>query len=120
MRGTRGHTLVEVAVAGLVILAGIIPAGFAVASGIRLAARGRLKAEAAMGIMSRIEILRSVAGRSTADCAALASGNATLFGRDERWTVGGTAQVWEVSIHVSIPHPIAAVSDSVVVSIRCP
>ena len=120
MRGARGHSLVEVMVAGLVILAGIIPAGFAVASGIRLATRGRLRAEAALAIMSRIEVLRSIAGRSSAHCAGLTSGMVTLGGREEQWVVGGTVLVREVTIRVRIPHPLAAIADSVTVSLRCP
>jgi len=105
--------LVEVMVAGLVILAGIIPVGFAVGTGIRLATRGRLRAEAAMAIMSRIEILR-------ATCPVLVDGSAVVNGRDERWTVTGGPEVRDVSIRVTIPHPVSPVADSVVVSLRCP
>ena len=99
--------------AGLVILAGIIPVGFAVGTGIRLATRGRLRAEAAMAIMSRIEILR-------ATCPVLVDGSAVVNGRDERWTVTGGPEVRDVSIRVTIPHPVAPVTDSVLVSLRCP
>jgi hypothetical protein len=100
-------------VAGLVILAGIIPVGFAVGTGIRVAARGRLRAEAAMALMSRIEVLR-------ATCPALVDGSAVVNGRDERWTVTGGPEVRDVNIRVTIPHPVAPVTDSVVVSLRCP
>ena len=120
MHGARGHSLIEVLVAGLVILAGIIPVGFAVGSGIRLATRGRLRAEAAMALMSRVEILRAVAGRSSADCGGLVDGSALVAGREERWFIGGTAQVREARIIVTVPHPLAPVADSVVVSLRCP
>ena len=105
--------MVEVMVAGLVILAGIIPVGFAVGTGIRLATRGRLRAEAAMAIMSRIEVLR-------ATCPVLVDGSAVVNGRDERWTVTGGPEVSDVNIRVTIPHPVAPVTDSVVVSLRCP
>jgi hypothetical protein len=104
--------LVEVMVAGLVILAGIIPVGFAVGTGIRLATRGRLRAEAAMAILSRIEILR-------ATCPVLVDGSAVINGRDERWTVTGGPEVRDVNIRVTIPHPVAPVTDSVVVALRC-
>ena len=104
--------MVEVMVAGLVILAGIIPVGFAVGTGIRLATRGRLRAEAAMAIMSRIEVLR-------ATCPVLVDGSAVVNGRDERWTVTGGPEVRDVSIRVTIPHPVATVTDSVLVSLRC-
>jgi hypothetical protein len=107
-------------VAGFVILAGIIPVGYAVGAGIRLATRGRFRAEAAMAILSRVEILRATAGRSSSDCTALADGAALIDGREERWTVAGDSAVREVRISVSVPHPIAPVSDSVLVSIRCP
>src|SRR5262245_53357186 len=110
MRGSRGHSLVEVLVAGLVILAGLIPVGFAVGTGIHLATRGRLRAEAAMAIISRIEMLR-------ASCPALVDGNAMVNGRDERWTVSGGPDVRDVNIRVTIPHPVAPVTDSVVVSL---
>ena len=120
MRGARGHSLIEVMVAGLVILAGIIPVGYAVGAGIRLATRGRFRAEAAMAILSRVEVLRATAGRSSADCTTLASGVAVIDGREERWTVGGDSVLREVRIHVTVPHPVAPVSDSVRVSIRCP
>ncbi|HKP28756.1 MAG TPA: hypothetical protein VJU15_05115 [Gemmatimonadales bacterium] len=113
MRGARGHSLVEVMVAGVVIVAGIIPVGFAIATGIRLATRGRLRAEAAMAVMSRIEILR-------ATCPMLLDGSAVVNGRDERWTVTGGPEVRDVTIRVTIPHPVAPVTDSVVVSLRCP
>ena len=113
MPGTRGHSLVEVIVAGLVILVGVIPVGFAVGEGIRLATRGRLRAEAAIALMSRIEVLR-------ATCPRLTDGNAMVDGRDERWTIGGGPEVRDVRITVTIPHPIAPVTDSVAVSLRCP
>src|SRR5690242_11230819 len=99
MRGTRGHSLVEVMVAGVVILAGIIPVGVAVGTGIRLATCGRLRAEAAMAILSRIEVLR-------ARCSTLVDGRALINGREERWTVRGGPQVRDVSIRVTIPHPV--------------
>jgi len=60
MRGSRGHSLVEVMVAGLVIVAGLIPVGVAVGTGIQLATRGRSRAEAALGLVSRIEQLRAL------------------------------------------------------------
>ena len=100
-------------VAGLVILAGIIPVGFAVGGGIRLATRGRLRAETAMALMSRIEMLRAM-------CPALVDGSAVINGRDERWTVSGGPEVLDVNIRVTIPHPVAPVADSLLVSIRCP
>ena len=106
-------------VAGLVILAGVIPVGAAVGAAIHLATRGRFRAEAALGIMSRIEILRAVAGRSAAECAALAGGTAMVHGREERWTVTGSAEVREVRVWVTIPHPRVPVTDSVQVSFRC-
>jgi len=120
MRGTRGHSLIEVLVAGLVLLAGIIPVGAAIGAGIQLATRGRLRAEAALGIMSRIEMLRAMAGRSTADCAGLVGGSALIHGRQEQWTVTGTALVREVAVQVTIPNPRAPVTDSVRVLFRCP
>lgn len=107
-------------VACLVILAGLIPVGAAVGAGIQLATRGRVRAEAALGVMSRIERLRAVAGRSSADCAALTSGSAVVSGRSERWTVSGSAAVREVAVSVTIPHPRAPVTDSVRVYFRCP
>src|SRR5262245_13741822 len=113
MRRESGYSLIEVMVAGLVIVAGVIPVGFAVAAGIRLATRGRLRAEAAMAIMSRIEVLR-------ATCSTLVDGSAIINGREERWTVSGGPEVRDLIIRVIIPHPVAPVSDSVLVSIRCP
>jgi hypothetical protein len=107
-------------VAGLVILAGLIPVGFAVGAGIRLATRGRLRAEAAIALLSRLEALRAQAGRSSADCAALADGSVVIDGREERWTVGGTAKVREVRIVATVPHPVAALADSLSVAVRCP
>jgi hypothetical protein len=107
-------------VAGLVILAGLIPVGVAVGTGIQLANRGRFRAEAALGVMSRIEQLRAIAGRSSADCAALGSGSAVVHGRQERWTVGGSFTVREVAVSVTVPHPRAPVTDSVLVHFRCP
>jgi hypothetical protein len=63
--------------------------------------------------MSRIELLR-------ANCPTLTDGNAMVNGRDERWTVGGGPEVRDVRITVTIAHPIAPVTDSVGVSLRCP
>lgn len=120
MHGSRGHSLVEVMVAGLVILAGLIPVGAAVGAGIQLAIRGRSRAEAALAVMSRIEHLRAIAGRSSADCAALSGGSASVHGREERWSVTGSPQIREVSVSVTIPHPRAPVTDSVLVYLRCP
>jgi Tfp pilus assembly protein PilV len=120
MHTARGHSLVEVLVAGLVIMAGIIPVGAAIGAAVQLATRGRLRAEAALGIMSRIELLRAQAGRSRADCAALWGGAAVVQGRQEQWTVTGTPEVREVAVQVTIPNPRAPVIDSVRVVFRCP
>lgn len=120
MRPNGGHTLVEVLVAGLVILAGLIPVGMAVGAGIQLATRGRSRAEAALAIMSRVEQLRAIAGRSSADCAGLADGWVLVNGREERWTVGGSAALREIMLTVTVPHPRAPVVDSVRISLRCP
>ncbi len=119
MHGSRGHTLVEVMVAGVVMLAGLIPVGAAVGAGIQLAIRGRSRAEAALGVMSRIEQLRAIAGRSGSDCAALSGGSSSVSGREERWTVTGSPQLREVAVSVTIPHPRAPVTDSVLVYFRC-
>jgi len=107
-------------VAGLVIVAGLLPVGVAVGTGIQLATRGRFRAEAALGLLSRIEQLRAIAGRSSADCAALGSGSAVVHGRQERWTVSGSPGIREISVLVTIPHPRAPVTDSVLVLIQCP
>jgi Tfp pilus assembly protein PilV len=120
MPRSRGHSLVEVLVAGLVLLAGIIPVGAAIAAAIHLATRGRYQAEAALGIMSRLESLRAVAGRSRADCAALTGGTAVVHGRQEAWTVTGAPELRDVLVRVTLPHPRAPVTDSVRVSFRCP
>ena len=120
MHGTRGHSLVEVMVAGVVIVAGILPVAVAIGAGVQLATRGRLRAEAALAIMSRIELLRAEAGRSSAACAALAGGTAVVQGRQESWTVTGSAEAREVEVQVSVPNPRAPVADSVRVFIRCP
>ena len=120
MHNSRGHSLVEVLIAGLVIVAGIIPVGVAIGAGIQLATRGRLRAEVALGIMSRIELLRAQAGRSSADCAALPGGAAVVQGRQERWTVTGTPDVREVAVQVTVPNFRAPVADSVRVFFRCP
>lgn len=117
---SRGHSLVEVLVAGFVILAGLIPVGAAIGAAIHLATRGRFQAEAALGLMSRLETLRSVAGRSSADCAGLAGGTAVVHGRKEAWVVSGTPEVRDVLVSVTIPHPRSPVTDSVQVSFRCP
>ena len=106
--------------AGLVLLAGMIPVGAALGTAIELATRGRLRGEAALGIMSRIELLRAVAGRSSAGCAGLSGGTALVQGRQEQWTVTGTALVREVAVQVTIPTPRAPVTDSARVLIRCP
>ena len=87
---------------------------------VQLATRGRLRAEAALAIMSRIELLRAEAGRSSADCAALAGGTAVVQGARRAWTVTGTAEVREVDVQVTIPNPRVPVADSVRVFFRCP
>ena len=106
MRGTRGHSLVEVLVPGLVILAGFSGRGGAIGPG-SSSHRGRLRAEAALGIMSRIELLRAEAGRSSADCAALTgrdSGGAGAAGVvDCHRDAGGPRG--RGSGHVPIPEP---------------
>lgn len=119
MHRPRGHSLVEVLVAGLVLLAGVIPVGAAIGAAVRLSTRGRYRAEAALGIMSRLELLRAVAGRSSADCAALTGGTAVVHGRQEAWWVTGTPELRDVLVRVTLPHPGASVTDSVRVSFRC-
>ncbi len=119
MRASAGHSLVEVLVAGLVLTAGLLPASAAVASGIRLATRGRARAAAALAVMARLDQLRAEADRTTPRCQALASGSLTTTLGAEQWQVAGTGDRRDIRVVVTVALPSGPVADTGEVRFRC-
>lgn len=119
MRGSRGHTLVEVLVASLVLVAGLLPVGAALGASARLATRGRARAEAVLTVMRRVEQLRVEALRTTPACGALAAGVVTGPDREEAWSIAGTGPTRTVTVTATVRLPLAWVADTAVVRFRC-
>jgi Tfp pilus assembly protein PilV len=119
MRARSGHTLVEVLVAGLILLTGLVPVAAALGNGIRLAIRGRASAEAALAVMARLEQLRILAGQTTPRCSQLTDGSAGSGSLVEQWAIRGTGETRTVSVVVRIPLPAGSVVDSGQVQLRC-
>ncbi|HEX9895029.1 MAG TPA: hypothetical protein VGA78_13950 [Gemmatimonadales bacterium] len=119
MRGRSGHSLVEVLVAGLVLLAGVVPVAAGLGYSIRLGTRGRARAEAALAALARLDQLRAAAAGSSPRCASLASGSESFPDRLESWTIGTDGDTRIVSVIVTVPLPGGPVSDTAMVRLRC-
>jgi Tfp pilus assembly protein PilV len=118
-RRTAGHSLVEVLVAMLVIVAALLPAGYAVASGIRLGRKGDASARVALALMARTSLLQQAAGATAPRCLVLASGSAGDPGLSEWWTVSGPGGLRVVRLHARAQGTGWLVEDSVELRVRC-
>jgi hypothetical protein len=119
MRPQSGHSLVEVLVAGLVLLAGVVPVAAGLGYSVRLGTRGRARADAALAAMARLDQLRAQAAQSTPRCASLLNGSVSLPQRLESWTIGTDGDTRIVTVVVTVPLPGGSISDTASVRLRC-
>ena len=119
MANRAGHSLVEVLVAGLVLLTGVVPATAAVGHSLRWAALGRARSVAAIAARDRLDQLRSAALETDPLCAGLADGSADFDNRAERWTVQAIGVDRQVTVVVTVAIPARTVADTLVLLVPC-
>ena len=119
MSNRAGHSLVEVLVAGLVLLAGVVPATAALGYSVRWGTLGRARTVAAIAAQDRLDQLRSAALETSPLCAGLAGGSATFSDRTEHWRVETIGTDRLVTVIVSVPLPARSVADTLVLRLSC-
>jgi Tfp pilus assembly protein PilV len=119
MLNRAGHSLVEVLVAGLVLLTGVVPATAALGHSMRWATLGRARTIAAIAAQDRLDQLRSVALETDPLCTGLADGSADFDNRSERWTVETIGLDRRVMVVVTVALPARAVADTLVLLVPC-
>jgi hypothetical protein len=119
MRNRAGHSLVEVLVAGLVLLTGLVPAAAALGHSLRWGALGRARTIAAIATQDRMDQLRSVALETDPLCSALTAGSADFGDRTERWSVQAIGADRLVTVIVSVGLPFRPVADTLTLRVPC-
>lgn len=105
--------------AGLVLLAGVVPATAALGHSMRWASLGRARTVAAIAAWDRLDQLRSKALETDPLCAGLADGSANFDNRAERWTVQSFGVDRQVSVVVTVALPARTVADTLVMLLPC-
>jgi Tfp pilus assembly protein PilV len=115
----EGHSLVEVLVAMLIIVTALLPAGYAVASGIRLGRKGDASARVALALMARASMVQQLAGATAPRCQALAAGSAGAADLREWWTASGVGAVRQVRLRARVLGAGWVVEDSLDLQVQC-
>jgi Tfp pilus assembly protein PilV len=114
-----GHSLVEVLVAGLVLLAGVVPAVAALGHSVRWGVKGRARATAVLAASARMDELRANARQTSPACTSLSSGSLTTPGWSEAWTVNPVPGGRLLSVVATVPLPGGFVSDTLTLRLSC-
>lgn len=116
----RGFTLLEVALAVILLTAGVgALMGTAVLT-VRTTIRGRQAARASYASASQLELLRDIATTRPAYCGGLLDGvDSSPDGTRWRWQVRPADDLREVTVTASVPVPGGRLTDSLVASIWC-
>jgi Tfp pilus assembly protein PilV len=120
VRGAGGHSLVEVLVAMLLVVAGLLPVGHALAAGIRLGREGEASARVALALMARASMLQQEAAGSDPRCQRLRSGGVAGPTLAEWWTTVDSGRLRPVVAHARAMRTFRPIEDSVTLRIRCP
>src|SRR5512139_1668631 len=116
---TEGHSLVEVLVALLIVVTALLPAGYAVASGIRLGRKGDASAQVALALMARVSLIQQLAGATNPRCLALAADSAAGVALTEWWAPSGTGTIRNVRLRARAHGVGWVVEDSLDVRVQC-
>ncbi len=115
-----GFTLLEVALAVLLLTAGVgALMGTAVLT-VRTTIRGRQAMRASYASASQIELLRDIAATRPAYCGGLLDGvDSSADGTRWKWQVRSAGDLREVTLTASVPVPGGRLTDSLAASIWC-
>ena len=115
-----GFTLLEVALAVLLLTAGVgALMGTAVLT-VRATVQGRQSARASNATTSQLELLRGIATTRPAYCAGLSEGvDSSADGTRWQWWIRPAGDLREVVVTASVPTPGGRLTDSAVASIWC-
>lgn len=119
MRNRTGHSLVEVLVAGMVLLAGVVPAVAALGQSIRWGVKGRARATAVLAAAARMDQLRAGARQTSPACSALSNGSDTAPGWSEMWTVSDVPGGRLLTVIATVSLPSGPVSDTLTLRLSC-
>jgi type II secretory pathway pseudopilin PulG len=120
-RSASGFTLVEVAVALVMLAFGVLALVGSSAMATRMIGRGRAATLASEVATARVERLRLLAAATVPPCAhaGLAGGGAVSAGVGERWTVEGEGSLRRVTLALEYPAPGGPVSDTLRAVLPC-
>lgn len=120
VKDERGFTLVEVLVAIIVLVIGVVALVGSSASSTRMIGRGRSSTRAVQAATARMEIIRANAYRTSPDCTALANGSdSASTGVVTTWTITGTGTPRTVQVISSYRIPGRRRADTLTTQIRC-
>ena len=116
-----GFTLVEVAIALVILACGVLALVGSSAMATRMIGRGRAATLASQVGGARVEWLRRLAGSTVPPCAhaGLAGGSALTTGVSERWSVEGEGNLRRVTLALEYPAPGGRVSDTLLAVLPC-
>lgn len=120
MRMARsGLSLVEVLVASLLLVIGLMPIGYGLAAGARLSRRAEARWRGALALSGRVAALQQLARKTTPRCDSLAGGSVREGPMLETWTVTDSAGARLVRLSVRIELPDGPLQDSISVRMVC-
>ena len=119
LRDERGFTIVEVLVAVIVLVIGVVALVASSASSTRMIGRGRSSTRAVQAATARMEIIRANAYRTSPDCTALANGSdSASTGVVTTWTITGTGTPRTVRVISTYRVPGRSRADTLTTQIR--
>ena len=116
----HGFTLLEVALAVVLLTVGVGALMGAAVLTVRTTIRGRQTARVTYAAASQLELLREIATTRPAYCGGLLDGvDSSADGTSWRWQVRPAGDLREVAVTASVPVPGGRLTDSLVASIWC-
>ncbi len=120
-RSTPGFTLVEVILALIVLVVGVLTVAGSSALATRMVGLGRQATASAQVATSRIEWLRGLAASTVPPCAhpQFAGGSGLSGDIQESWSIAGSGNARDVTVVMTYPTPRGPAHDTATAVLLC-